>query len=121
MNEEELEFWKEVEALTATPAAPEKEFRLYYNEDGDIVQCTNTVPTETVTEPFLTVTEQEYDNYYLYKVVKGQLKKIAHDAGYVVQLEKATTGYKVVSGHASLPLEENEQHVDIEYYARTNN
>lgn len=119
MNQEEIDFWQQVEQLTAIPQQPEIEYRLYYNEAGEITHCTNIV--EESTDPFLTVTEQEYNDYYLYKVVKGQLKKIAQDAGYVVQLEKAITGYAVVKDHASLLLEEKEVHPNIEYYGRTNN
>ena len=120
MNQEELEFWQQVEQLTAIPQQPDTEYRLYYNEEGEITHCTNTA-TEPTADLFLTVSEQEYNDYYLYKVVKGQLKKIAQDAGYVVQLEKSTSGYKVVRGHASLLLEDKEVYPDTEYYGRTNN
>lgn len=116
MNQNENDFWAEAVALLVTPKQTITEYRLYYNEFGEVTKCTNTIPEIETSELFLVVSESEYNDYYLYKVVKGKLKKIAKDPGYVVQLEKSTRGYAVVANHASLLLEPVEQYNQIEYY-----
>ena len=110
------EFWQEVEQLLEPVPPLELEYRIYYNEAGDVVGCSmqNHEPGN-----YLVVTRAEYECYFQYRVVKGQLKKIDHDSGYRVQLAKSTQGFPVVRGHAGLLIEDEEYH-DREYYARTN-
>ena len=73
------------------------------------------------TDPYVIVTQQEYDRYFDYKIVAGKLKKIDHDAGYRVKLQKSNNGYCVVKNHAGLLLEPEDTHTTIEYYAHRNN
>ena len=120
MNQDEIDFWQEFASLVVQPTTPKIEYRLYYNEFGEITLGTNTVNDSMPTGDFLVVTEDEYTHYYQYKVVKGKLKVIAKDPGYVVQLEKATTGYTVVANHASLLLESSDEYNDVEYYDKRN-
>jgi len=110
------DFWAEFENLLEPVAPVELEYRIYYNESGEIVRC-----SMQQHEPgdYLVVSKSEYDNYFLYTVANGQLKKKESDAGYRVQLRKGASGYPVVAGHANL-LVEDEDYTDIEYYARTN-
>ena len=115
MSPEEL---KEYFAGIVDIVPPTIEYRLYYNEDGAIVK--GTMIAEETTEPYLVVTKEEYDRYFDYRVVNGQLKKIDRDAGYRVQLEKATQGFCVVKDHAGVVIEPNETYKDIEYYAIRN-
>jgi len=110
------EFWQEVESLIKPIPRQDVEYRVYYDEDGEITLCTMTGDTPG---KYLVVTREEYARYFQYRVVKGRLVKIDHDARYRVQLTKSTQGYKVVKGHAGL-LIEDEEYSDIEYYARTN-
>jgi hypothetical protein len=110
------EFWKEVESLIDPVVKQELEYRVYYDEHGAITLCTMTGDTPG---NYLVVTQDEYASYFQYRVIKGKLLKIDHDAGYRVQLTKSTQGFKVVRGHAGL-LIEDETYTDIEYYARTN-
>ena len=115
MSPEEL---KEYFAGVIDIVPPTIEYRLYYNEDGAIVKCTM-IAEETV-EPYVVVTQAEYDRYFNYTVVNGKLKPIDRDPEYRVQLEKATQGFCVVKDHAGVVIEPNETYKDIEYYAIRN-
>ena len=111
------ESWDEEFNRLLKPVLPvEIEYRVYYNEDGEIYRC-----SMQQHEPgdYLVVTKEQYDLYHHYHVINGRLVKIDNDARYRVQLRKSTNGYAVVSGHANLLLEDEEYH-NVEYYARTN-
>jgi hypothetical protein len=111
------EFWAEFESLLDQRDQAAPEYRIHYTDGGDIYQCTMTNhPLDT---NYLVVTKNEYDEYFHYKVVEGQLKRIVHDSGYHVQLQKSSSGYKTVKGHASLVLED-EEYTNVEYYEYRN-
>jgi hypothetical protein len=110
------EFWLEVEQLITPVPELNLEYRLYYDEDGNITGCSMQNHAEG---NYIVVSKEEYDLYFHYRIVKGRLVKIDHDAKYRVQLVKSNTGFAVVKGHAGL-LIEDEAYTDIEYYARTN-
>jgi hypothetical protein len=113
------EFWNEVERLIK-PAVPLKlEYRLYYNELGEIVS--GSMVDHSGADNYIVVTPTEYDRYFEYRVVTGQLKKIDRDAGYRVKLKQSTNGYQVVKGHAGLLLEFGETYQKTEYYEYRNN
>jgi hypothetical protein len=118
MSPEELEFWREVDALIDPPATTQIEYRLFYNVAGDIVKGTMIV--EPTDEQYIVVPKNQYDQYFLYRVIDKKLKKIDNDPGYRVQLKKATTGFTVVRGHAGLLLEPGETYTDTEIYGHTN-
>ena len=110
------EFWDEVAGLLKPAPKVILEYRVYYNEDGDITSCSMQDHAEG---NYIVVSKDEYDNYFKYRVIKGKMIKIDIDARYYVQLRKSTQGFKVVRGHAGL-LIEDEDYTDIEYYARNN-
>ena len=110
------EFWREVENLIKPITPVVLEYRLYYNEEGDITSCSMQNHAEG---NYIVVTQDEYEHYFRYKIIKGKLIKIDNDAKYRVQLVKSTKGFPVVKGQAGL-LIEDEDFKDIEYYARTN-
>lgn len=118
MNQEEHDFWAEVNSLINPVEVAKIEYRLYYNEDGTIIKGTMVV--EETAETYVVVTRAEYDRYFDYTVENGKLKKIDRDSGYRVQLTKATNGFCVVKDHAGIVIEPNETHKDIEYYAIRN-
>ena len=116
MNPEEIKFWQEVEALLIPPNVEVLEYRLHYNELGEITICS--MSNHPDSNQYLVVDKTTYDNYFCYKIVKGQVIKINSDAGYRTQLVKSSTGgYTVVKDHAGLLLEPNETYIDIEHYA----
>jgi hypothetical protein len=107
------EFWAEVNSLLDKTIPEAIEYRVHYNEQGEIYLCTmQNHPVET---DYLVVSKDEYDRYFDYRVVDAKLKKTVHDAGYRVQLQQSNTGYKTVKHHASL-LVEDEEYTDVEYY-----
>ena len=111
------ESWDEEFYRLLTPVEPVVlEYRVYYDEDGVIYRC-----SMQQHEPgdYIVVPKEQYDLFYHYRVVKGQMVKIDTDARYRVQLCKSTSGYATVAGHAGL-LIEDENYPDIEYYARPN-
>ena len=110
------EFWREVENLIKPITPVVLEYRLYYNEEGDITSCSMQNHAEG---NYIVVTQDEYEHYFQYQVIKGKLVKIDNDARYRVQLAKNTRGFPVVLGHAGLIIED-ETYTDVEYYARTN-
>ena len=107
------EFWAEFESLLDKSKPEPIEYRVHYNTAGEIYLCTmQQHPADTA---YLVVTKNEYDEYFHYCVEEGQLKRILQDSGYRVQLQKSTTGFKVVKDHAGL-LVEDEDWDNVEYY-----
>lgn len=117
MSPEEIEFFKEAEALINPVVQPQIEYRVHYDDTGEIVMC-SMIDHPTSTE-YLVVDKSVYDTYFMYKVVQGKTVKKTADSGYTVQLQKSNKGFAVVKGHASLLIEPTETYTDIEYYART--
>lgn len=116
MNQEEIDaYWAEVK-----PVVPvQLEFRLHYNDVGQIYMCTMQQHPES--DQYIVVDRKTYDNYFKYRVVNGKLKECISDSGYQRQLVKSTMGFPVVAGHAGLIIEPNETYLNIEYYGRKTN
>jgi hypothetical protein len=95
------------------------EYRLHYNESGDIYLCTMVQHPEST--QYIVVDKKTYDVYHKYRVVNGKLENIVQNNGLVLQLVKSDKGYKVVKNNASLLIDENETYPNIEYYDRRNN
>lgn len=106
------EFWAEVETLLDRTTPEAIEYRVHYNEQGEIYLCT--MQNHPVDTTYLVVTREEYDRYFDYRVVDAKLKKVEHDAVYRVQLQKSTAGFLVAKGHASLLVEDDYE--DTEHY-----
>jgi hypothetical protein len=120
MNQEEIDaFWAEVIALVETPPELKLEYRIHYNEVGEITLCTMSEHPDS--DRYIVVTKLEYDNYFRYCVVNRQLKLIEQDARYSVKLVRSNLGHTVVKNHAGLILEADETYNDIEYYDHRNN
>ena len=94
------------------------EYRLHYDDKGNITMCTMANHPENT--QYLIVTKTEYDNYFRYRVVNHKLKLVDINSGFRVQLTKSNSGYKTVKNHAALVLEANETYQDIEYYDTVN-
>lgn len=112
------EFWAEFEQLLDKRDQEAIEYRVHYNDSGEIYLCT--MQNHPVDTDYIVVTKDEYDRYFDYYIVEGKLVKIVRDSGYRVQLQKSDNGYKTVKGHAGLILED-EEYPEIEYYEYRNN
>jgi hypothetical protein len=115
MSPEEIEAWWAEAAAIAQPTPPvELEYRLYYNEVGDIVSCSMQDHTES--GEYIVVEKPVYDTYFLYRIAAGKLVKIDIDNRYRVLLKRGSKGNCVVKNHAGLLLEDNETAEKTEYY-----
>jgi hypothetical protein len=114
----ESELLKALNSMIVTEDEP-IEYRLHYNELGDIYLCTMVQHPEST--QYVVVDKETYDMYYRYHVVNGVLEKIVQNNGLVSRLIKSNKGYRVVKNNAALLLEENETYPDIEYYDRRTN
>lgn len=115
MSPEELKvYWAEVQPEVSL----QLEYRLHYNELGEITACTMQQHPDST--DYVVVTKDEYDNYFRYCVVKGKLVKIEHDSKYRVRLKKSTKGYPIVAEHAGLVIEADEMYNNVEYYEPNN-
>ena len=115
MNWED-EFIKGIELIEIIPE-PVIEYRLHYNENGDIYMCSMTNHPEHT--EYLVVDNETYNNYFRYRIKNGVLKLIDTAPGMRVQLTSSTQGYAVVKHHAGILLE-NEQWTDVESYEAIN-
>jgi hypothetical protein len=97
------------------------EYRLHYNDAGEIVMCTNLSVDHPESTQYIVATKEQYDRYFDYFVDNGKLKKINKDAEYSVRLCKAEVGFRVVKNHAGVLLENTETFKDTEYYGYRNN
>lgn len=111
------EFFKALELITPLVSV-ELEYRLHYNQQGDIYMCTmQQHPSNT---EYVVVTKEEYHRYSDYRVENKKLKLIDKGPVYHVQLKKSTKGFNVVKDHAGLLLEPDEAYANTEYYDRVN-
>jgi len=110
------DFWAEFETLLNKKVPEALEYRVHYNQLGEIYLCT--MQNHPLDTQYLVVTREEYDRYFDYYVVNKLLKKIDKDSSYRVQLQKSTTGFKVVKGHAGIVVEDD--YPDVEYYEYRN-
>ena len=112
------DFWAEFNSLLKPASVTELEYRLHYNELGEITLCT--MAGHPASTQYLVVDKETYDNYFRYLIIKGKLVKIEHDSQYRVRLKKSITGFTTVAGHAGLVIEADEVYNNVEYYEPNN-
>ena len=110
----ETELIKALAQLTNTPD-PEIEYRLHYDDAGEIITCSMRDPHPDSSR-YLVVTKEQYDLYFRYRVVNGKLQLIEHNTGVRRALIPSDGGFRVVAGNASLLVTEKENYQDTEYY-----
>jgi hypothetical protein len=118
MNQDERDFWAQVESLIIPIAKVEIEYRLHYNESGEIIMCSMADHPES--NHYVVVSKDKYERYFDYCVVEGQLTKIDKSISYSVKLTKSTAGYRTVKNHAGIVLEPGESYPETEYYDHRN-
>jgi len=118
MNQDERDFWAQVESLIIPIPKVEIEYRLHYNELGEIVMCSMADHPES--NHYVVVSKDKYERYFDYRIVKGQLIKIDQASIYSVKLTKSNTGYRTVKNHAGLIIETGESYSETEYYDHRN-
>jgi hypothetical protein len=120
MSPEELEFWAEVERLLNPTVSADIEYRLHYNDLGEIVSCTMQQHPDST--QYVIVDRDTYENYFRYRVNvdKKQLIKLDQDSKYRVKLKRSNSGFPTVAGHAGLVIEKDEVYNNVEYYEPNN-
>ena len=110
------EFWQEFESLLEVGNTEPIEYRLHYNDGGEIYRCSMQQHPEST--DYIVVDKETYDNYTKYRVdiIKKRLIKIDINPGISVQLKRSNQGYKAVKDHAGLLLEPDEIYGNVEYY-----
>jgi hypothetical protein len=108
-----LEILKALEMVENTPSEP-IEYRLHYNEDGDVYMCS--MQQHPVDTSYIVVTKDEYDNYFRYRVINSKLKMIDNNNALHVKLKSSDQGYAAVKNHAGIILEQGET-ADTEYWS----
>ena len=121
MSPEFLEALRLVEEYDRQRPKPVIEYRLYYNEAGEVTMyCEVDHPAEG---NYVVIDHPDVffkNNTGRLRVINGELKII--DVKLVeTRLTKSTTGQPVVRGMAAVALEPGEQYPQIEYYDRTTN
>lgn len=111
----ESELIKALNSMIVTGDEP-IQYRLHYNESGDIYLCTMVQHPEAT--QYVVVDKETYNSYHKYHVVNNKLEKIVQKNGLIVGLVKSNTGYPVVKNNAAMLIEKNETYTDIEYYDR---
>lgn len=94
------------------------EYRLYYDANGKpISMSSHNHPDGN----YIAISKDVYERAnYNYRVINGKLEPLDQYTTFRIQLRKSTSGMPVVAGHASLPIEHNEEYNNIEYYDRNN-
>jgi len=110
MNETTKNFFKSFEQIDL-PKSVDKEYRLYYNESGDIVYATET-KEDKFSLPYLVVDVNVYNNNGNYVVKDKKLVKRSRRR-YIPQL--SSTGFRVAKGHSALLLKDDEN-IEYQYY-----
>ena len=114
MNELE-KFLAEVAALVDAPKEIVVEYRVFYDDTGEIVGQSMTEPHLEGT--YIIVTKEEYNNIHKYAKVKdGELKLRTLNAGYKRQLIPGGKPFVVVKNHAGILLEQDETYDNTEQY-----
>lgn len=109
-----------LEALSNLIVTPDPiiEYRLHYNDAGDITMCSMQSHPEST--QYVVVTKEQYERYFRYRVVQGKLELIEQHNEIRVSFIKSTKGFRVVKNHASLLLQDNEEYPETEYYDTRN-
>lgn len=102
----------------------EIEYRIYYDESGNIVKTTGLKSDTIHDQNYIIVDAITYNEFIkspYYKVINNQLKKFnVSQTGHKHQLVKSDSGYKVVKNNPALLLDEEEVNSQFEYYDRRN-
>ncbi len=110
------EFLKAFE-LIDPPKKIEFEYRLYYNDKGEIYRTTNLKSDPIEPGNYIVVDNSIYKNYVKYRIINGEPCLVPQSIGFVQPgLIRSEKGIAVVKNNASLPLTADDEYNDIEHY-----
>ena len=109
--------------LIDKPASIEYEYRIYYDESGNITSTSPTVKDAEMygfTGNYIIVDGDTYKSVvaelHKYIVRNNKLTIRKDNASQTPQLEKSQTGFKTVANNPSLLIEDSETYKDVEHY-----
>lgn len=114
----ESELIKALSELVVTQDPP-IEYRLHYNETGDVYMCS--MQQHPDSERYIVVTKEQYDLYFRYRVENGKLTLIEHDLGIKKPFKLSNKGFRTIKNHPALILMPGETFKETEYYDHRNN
>ena len=107
------EFWAEFESLLKPVNTEKLEYRLYYDASSKPTHMSSHNHSDG---NYVVITKEHYESLnYNCRVIDGAL---VFDNGdnFHIQLQKSTTGVRVVRNNANIVVEDD--YTDIEYYDR---
>lgn len=93
-----------------------REYRLYYDDLGNIVQVSDSNWNHPESGNYVIVDKNIHNNWNSYYIRNRQAVLKITNASSLVQLVKSNAGYKVVKNHPALIVEDTDTIKDIEYY-----
>lgn len=102
--------------LIDPPKIIEYEYRLYYNHEGIVYRTTNLKSDPIEGKNYILVDETIHKNYTRYRIINGEPVLIPQSTYIASKLVQSDTGVAVVQNHANLPLIDQEEFEQIEYY-----
>jgi hypothetical protein len=120
------EFWEEVFKLVSEYDAQRTkitiEHRLYYNKDDGTITGYHEIDHPEDLDYIVLENPDLYfkNNTNLLRVKEGKLLVLDPKQPSKARLQKSSTGYKTVQGHAALLLEDSDDYKNIQYYDQTN-
>ena len=93
-----------------------REYRFYYDENGNITQLSDSNWNHPDSGNYVVVDEQTYKEWGKYRIRKGRAELKLTDPTSELQLEKSSSGYRVVKNNPAIILETHENIESTEYY-----
>ena len=108
--------------LLDPPKIVEYEYRLYYNNDGNIYRTTNLKSDAIEEGNYVIVDESIHKNYMKYRIENGEPKLVPKNVGWVAPgLVRSEKGIAVVKNNASLPLSPDDEYKEVDHYEYRSN
>lgn len=95
------------------------EYRIYYDNTGNIIECS--MQNHPEGENYIVVDQTDYNNYFRYTVKDKKLVPIEIDRKYKDPIKRSEQGAVTVKNHAGLILEPGEIYRCTDTYANSNN
>lgn len=98
-----------------------QEYRLYYDNEGEVIQTSDSNWNHPESGNYVIVDQHIYKNWSKYRIRNGQPVLKPTDPTSERQLKKSTTGYLVVKNNPAILIEAGELIENTEYYDRRYN
>ena len=97
------------------------EYRLYYDDEGNIIQVSDSNWNHPESGKYVVVDKDVHQNWHRYYIRKNLPELKLTKASTELQLKKSDSGYLVIKNNPAIILETGESAENTEYYDRRNN